>query len=120
MEFQNLFTWSEVGAIDLWLIVHILWGAVIGLFLIKKGKKFFSSLIISAILIIGWEYGEYLWGIDELWTNIGLDIIIGLVGFVIGYRLPKRLSLDPYVFLIPLTTVVLILNYIGWVNYVPR
>lgn len=116
----RLFSWQDNAFLDLWSIVHILWGGILGFVAIHKKWSFYPSLVIATILIIFWEYIEYVWGINESWTNILSDIVLGITGFITGYKLPTKMKVDPYIFLIPTFLIVVVLEYIGWINYLSR
>ncbi len=104
----------------MWSLVHLFTGGIIGLICIHKKWPFYPSLIISTILIILWEYFEFLFGIHESITNISVDIILGVAGFIGGYKIPGKMKVDPYMILIPLVIAVSVLAYIGWLNYLTR
>lgn len=117
-----LFSWNDGGFIDLWSIVHILSGGVMGSLAIHAWNKtpFKKLLWIAIFLIVLWEYAEYVVGILESFGNIFTDIVLGIAGFILGYELPKKLKVDPYIILIPTFIVTIVLAYIGWINYLSR
>ncbi|PIR37236.1 MAG: hypothetical protein COV34_03370 [Candidatus Zambryskibacteria bacterium CG10_big_fil_rev_8_21_14_0_10_42_12] len=123
MDLQALFSWQDNTFFDLWSIVHILWGAVMGgvaLHALSKTYSYKNLFITAFILIILWEYGEYLVGIIETWGNILTDVILGIGGYYLGYTLPNKLKTPDYTILIPVFVVAFTLTYIGWINYLAQ
>lgn len=120
MELATLFTWQDNSWLDLWTIVHLFWGAILGLFFVSRHKTYAYTFIVSFSLIMLWEYTEYLWGISESATNIFTDIVVGILGVVIGYILPAQTKQNPYQFLIPLILITIVLEYIGWIHYLSQ
>ena len=76
--------WKHRTYIDLWSLVHLASGALLGMASYAFGYGFEAALILTAILLIAWELLEWIVGISETAANIVLDIIIGLAGFFLA------------------------------------
>ncbi|MGV8162045.1 MAG: hypothetical protein ACP5N2_01785 [Candidatus Nanoarchaeia archaeon] len=79
--------WKEGKYLDLWSVNHTLAGCVLGSIFIFINLQIWVSLIISVILMIGWEIFEIYYGIKEGLANKILDVVTGLVGFFLTYYL---------------------------------
>lgn len=78
--------WKHGTYIDLWSVVHLGSGALLGSLFFYFGINFFWSGIITLALLILWELFEVLIKINESRKNVLADIIIGMAGFyIIGY-----------------------------------
>lgn len=80
--------------IDLWSLVHLSSGLILGVLLKKLYQKKYSWLIVL-LLLVGYEIVEvFLTGIlfvSETPADTVWDIIIGMTGFFIAYRFtPKK------------------------------
>src|SRR3989344_9384190 len=69
---------------DLWSIVHLLSGILLGAVLFWLNIKFLPALVIAVLLFVGWEWFESAVKIIEKWPNVLSDIIFGLAGFFIS------------------------------------
>ena len=75
--------WKEGKYVDLWSINHILSGVVVGALLFRFGLNFHWAIIVSLALFVGWEIFEIVIGIKEHMTNIVMDVVFDLVGFLL-------------------------------------
>lgn len=102
---------------DLWLFIHLLSGLTLGSLCYILDFSYGLALGIGIGLICGWELFEWLFDIKEHNENKLIDIIIGLLGFWVGYRYMSS-NLD-HVYLLFIIEICLlgILCIIGWLNY---
>lgn len=78
--------WKEGKYIDAWSIVHFISGLLLGFILNALGFSIFEGFLIAAFLVILWEIIEpFIWkGWHETWQNRVVDIIIGLIGYLVA------------------------------------
>ena len=74
--------WKHGALIDLWTLVHILSGALLGVAASWIGFSFLTSLILAFLLLIAWEAYEWLLGILESPANVASDLVFGTLGFL--------------------------------------
>lgn len=114
-------SWDGALYWDWWMIVHALAGVVLG----YVGKMFDISFVLSGIvvfvLLTAWEIYEEVAQIEEPLVNTIIDIAIGMVGFVIAYKLfPTSTLLDDAVLAGFLLLVWIGLSVWGWAAYRAR
>jgi len=90
---------NSVISIDVWSLIHLFAGALILFLLIKyiKNKSLNFYFISLFILVVLWEVFEFTnYGIlknslflSESVTNIAWDIILGMFGGVLFFKLKK-------------------------------
>ena len=73
--------WREGKYVDLWLLNHTLIGAVLAGFFEIVGVPVLISLIISTLVIVGWEFWEVFKKISEAFWNKIIDVVTGILGF---------------------------------------
>lgn len=107
---------------DLWSVPHLFYGVLAAFIAVKARYSFKKGIVITTLLAIFWEFLEIYSG--EAWevnTNRIVDVLIADAGFIITwfYVYGKHLSaiqikkyLNISIFL------VIILNLIGWLNYI--
>ncbi|MEK7187175.1 MAG: hypothetical protein AAB690_01290 [Patescibacteria group bacterium] len=78
--------WKHGKYIDLWSVVHFLSGALLASFFFYLGLDLFWSSTFTLVILLGWEFFESVLGILETTSNVVVDIIIGLVGFLLFAR----------------------------------
>lgn len=76
--------WKHGTYIDLWSLVHFLSGALLASLFYKLQYGFVLSLVLSTLLLLAWEVFEWIKKIIEPSINVGMDIIIGVIGFLFG------------------------------------
>jgi len=78
--------------LDYWSVIHFISGFILGLILLKYHPNKFSWLIVLALLI-GYEFFEVLLNgilfVPETFIDTFWDIIVGMTGFFIGYKVLK-------------------------------
>lgn len=70
-------------AVDWWSLAHFLGWIVVADFFVQLNLVK-VGFFISLIAMIAWEFLEYQGGIRESWDNRNLDVILGILGFVVG------------------------------------
>jgi hypothetical protein len=122
MKYLNKFNhqkiWEEGECLDLWSLNHIFAGASLaGLFFILK-IPFLISFIISLILMLSWEIYEILNLIIEKPCNKIMDIVTGVLGFVITYYLFLQISQVYHIILfIVISAIFVFLELWGYFSY---
>jgi hypothetical protein len=92
--------WKHGKFVDLWSVVHLLAGFLLGGLFYLLGSQFLWSLIFALSIMLLWEVFELATGIIEESLNVIMDIIIGLAGFLLAswlyflYGAPLDLSLN--------------------------
>ena len=108
--------WVEGRYVDLWTIPHILAGVVLAGFLNWFSLSFWSNIIISMLIIIGWEFFElYMLDIHEHIPNKIMDVLTGLIGFLGMHYFINIFSIGPIIpYLIILTIIYISFNIWGY------
>lgn len=83
-----LTSWGGAQYIDRWFFVHLLGGFVLALVLRFYSISLRRALIMSGLILIGWEIYEKAFNIAEPWINTFIDIIIGYLGVFFAYKIP--------------------------------
>src|SRR4051794_30035219 len=79
---ERMDIWREGKWVDLWSTVHFLSGVSLGL-----GMYFFTfgtmgSIIITLLLLIGYEMWEAMVKIEETPQNRFMDVVVGIASFL--------------------------------------
>lgn len=116
------FTWSEARYLDLWAVPHLLSGVALAFLFLSFGSLRSLSYGISFLILAGWELGEGIVGIREARENSVLDVVIGIVGFVLAYEIGRlALSSETVTALFVFDIIVLsLLTLFGWLDYRKR
>jgi len=119
MRLDHAKLWGEGRYIDLWTIPHILAGVLLCGFLYWFGISLPINIIITSIIVIGWEFFEFHFlGVHEHLTNSFIDILVALIGFAITFSFIIKYSIEivlPYLFI--LTIIYIVLNAWGFLAY---
>ncbi len=112
-------SWQEGKYFDLWILVHFLAGLFIGSLSYFLHLSTLSSYIIATVLIVGWEVFEAVFHIKEHNENRGVDIAVGLAGFLVGFYVLNILNADLYIkqILVIEGALLALLEFMGWLNY---
>jgi hypothetical protein len=96
--------WKHGKYLDTWSIVHFLSGFLLANAFYWYGFDFLWSLVLSLLIMLGWEICEMFMDIIEPSPNVATDIIVGLLGYFLGASMYFYLELDfkPVVFLVVL------------------
>ena len=100
----------------MWSIPHILCGVVlVGVFCYFK-IKFWPNLILSTLIMIGWEFFElYVLNVHEYITNKIMDVVTGLIGFFVTYAFILKFGIKNMLPWLAVVTIIwLLLNYLGF------
>lgn len=113
--------WKHGKFVDMWSVVHLSSGFLLSGFLYWMGYSFELSLILAVAALVAWEGFEWLTRIIEPSVNVFVDIIIGMVGFLVGAYLyfGGARSFDPVDFWIVLA-VTLVLSLWGFLDFKKR
>lgn len=106
----NLFV--ELPYFDLWSISHILYGMVLFLLLLNKGRIF--SYLIIGITAIAWEVFEVLINVFEYPSNRVSDIVVTFIGFYLAFKLDLKRKKHKIV----IFSGFIVWNLFGWLSYV--
>ncbi|MFA6227121.1 MAG: hypothetical protein WC631_01395 [Candidatus Paceibacterota bacterium] len=114
--------WKEGKYIDMWSVPHVLCGVIFAGILNWLGIGFLSNLILSTIIMIGWEFFElYVLNVHEYITNKIMDVVTGLIGFFIMYSSISRYGIKAMLPWLIVTIIIwLILNYWGFYAHKTR
>lgn len=112
------FRWSEAKYLDLWSIVHVLFGVMLGIVIPFFGFSFLVSVSIAVILLLAWELFESAVGIGEFAMNKFIDLLVGMIGYFIALNwVPADKQL---VALIVILLIITALNWTGFQAYKRR
>jgi type III secretory pathway component EscU len=77
--------WKHGKYVDLWSLVHFLSGVLLAAVTQRLDLPFFWALAVSVVALVAWEWFEALKKIIEPSVNVTVDIVIGLVGFLLAW-----------------------------------
>ena len=109
--------WTERKYLDFWSLNHILAGCMLASIFIFFNISFLTSIIISFLILLAWEFFEFFAGIHETMENKILDVIIGLLGFFITYYLMNNNIFNNLTLFLIIFFPFLILETWGWLAY---
>lgn len=115
LQFSN----ADKNSFDVWSLPHFLSGVLIGLPSLWYGMDFMFSFCTLIIFSAIFEVVEIINKVDEPLSNKLLDIILGIVAFLITYYYFLSLS-DLYQSIIFVLSAVLYFSIIipGWIKYI--
>ncbi len=100
--------WKEGEWLDLWSVVHLLTGFLVGLGFYFLHFKGFSAIALAFVVLVAYEMWEALVKIEETPINRMMDVVVGMCSF-----LPAFLYLGPILLtsqLLFIFTLVLLIN----------
>lgn len=109
--------WEEGNHVDLWTLNHILGGGVLASICIYIGWDFWTSLIISFLIMLSWDLFEIARGIKEHTNNKIWDIVTGLSGFFATYYLMTNHTFNNLIFFLVILIPFVILEIWGYLTY---
>jgi hypothetical protein len=112
--------WKKGRALDLWSIPHFLFGVITGMVPFLTDLSPSAALLLTCLLALGWEVGEFFFGIKETLLNSLFDIVLPIVAFVLTFQLLLALSLhidDLRVLAIGVVAVYAFTNISGWLAF---
>tara|TARA_Y100000310_G_scaffold73282_1_gene69449 strand:- start:1167 stop:1574 length:408 start_codon:yes stop_codon:yes gene_type:complete len=77
--------WKKHKYLDLWSLTHFVCGLVLGSVSVLLIGSFGWSLLVVFVVMTVWELYEFKTGIIEEVPNKILDVVVGLIGFVVFY-----------------------------------
>ena len=114
-------SWTEGKYFDLWTLTHVLGPAILGLLFDFLHWDEPLVWIVGGVLIISWEVGEWMIGIQETVMNRVLDIIIGYVSLIGAFMIAQYIEGVFQFSLLGFFVIVLaVLNVFGWRSYKTR
>ena len=110
--------WKEGKYIDLWSLNHVLSGGVLAGLLIFIGLPFWVSFLAALSLILGWEIYEIVKGIEEPIGNKIMDVVTGILGFIVMYPLFMKMDeISRIIIFAIISTIFLFLELWGFIAY---
>jgi len=79
--------WREGTWVDLWSVVHLLSGLLIGLFFYYIGLHAVAGVVVALVALTAYELFEVLAKIQESPTNRFMDVVVGMMGYVPAFFL---------------------------------
>lgn len=113
--------WSEGRFFDRWMLVHFISGVAGGF-----SNRFFKLstpmvLVVALSVMCAWELGERLSGVKENWSNVFIDIAVGLAGVALAVAIATRLTPRGELVAFWLTFAVATVSSVqGWIAYKRR
>ena len=83
--FRRTDIWREGTWLDLWSVVHLLSGVLIGLGFYFLHIDELASIVIALTALICYEIWERIVQIEEALTNGFMDVVVGMAGFVAAF-----------------------------------
>lgn len=83
--FTRTDVWREGVWLDLWSVVHLLSGTLVGFVLYLLNFSGEASAVIAFLLFVLYEMWEVMVQIEETPTNRMMDVVVGMVGYGISY-----------------------------------
>ena len=84
---QRTDIWREGNWLDLWSIVHLLSGTLVGIGFYFLGFGALASTALALVSLTAYEMWEMLVRIEETPTNRLMDVVVGMAGFVPAFFL---------------------------------
>ena len=115
------FSWSEGRYFDLWSLVHSLSGITLGFIIAFLQIQTVLAYTLAFVIIVLWEVFEKSVGIHETKENRVLDIVVGMIFFVVAYKVSDMIQANAQESLTIFSVLVLaFLTLIGWLDYRKR
>lgn len=108
--------WREGKWLDLWSVVHVLSGLLLGFFLYLFRVDAMYGLVFVVVLLSVYELFELLVDIYEAPTNRIMDIAVGMLGYILAFFLFSPHLTGKYIVLtfVALLIVTSVMSIIGW------
>ena len=110
--------WSEGRFFDRWMLVHFISGVAGGF-----SNRFFDLttpmvFVVALGVMAVWELGERLSGVRENWSNVFIDIAVGLAGVTLALAIATQLTPQGELVAFWLTFAVATVGSVrGWIAY---
>lgn len=116
-----LASWGGAQYLDWWMLVHLIGGLSLGYAARFFGFDLLPAVVAGVVIIVGWEIYEELAHIPEPLSNTILDIVLGLVGFLVAYKYFDIQERQTQTFLLVVLFAMWIgLNLWGWISWKKR
>jgi len=79
--------WREGKWLDLWSVVHVLSGLLVGFFSYFVGIDALLGIVLAIVVFTVYELFEVYVEIEEAPTNRFMDVVIGMVGYIPAFFL---------------------------------
>lgn len=112
--------WKHGMYVDMWSFIHFLSGFLLAGIFYKFDYSFLSSLIFSLILLIAWEFFEWIIKIIEPSTNVIMDLVIGSLGFFVGWYIFYFLRENFNYYFYTALTISVVLSSWGFIDFLKR
>lgn len=116
--------WKEGQYIDLWSLVHFLFGVLFVFLADFFELTFLNALIILTVSTTIWELVEFASGkAKELFFNKVADVVVADIGFLFMYilLLINNVGRGVYMFIFSLIAVIfVVLNINGWNHHIKK
>lgn len=86
--------WKMEKYLDLWSVNHTLAGSLLAGIFLSFGTPLLTSMVISFLMLIGWEFFEIFHHVHETIQNRLSDMIVGMLGFFVAYYLMSNDIVD--------------------------
>ena len=106
--------WKSHAFIDRWSFVHVSWGFIFGLGFEYTQFAVLTSLLLVCALLVLWEIFEAFIGFGEGWVGVLSDIIVGILGFFVGFYILSEFHIVFFPLLGAITLVTMVMVYRGW------
>ena len=114
-------SWNHGRFVDLWSIIHIISGVMLGLVVLALDINFFYGLLFALVGMIAYEAYEMILKIIEDAENSITDVVLGILGYIASYQFFGSDPTTNYVlYLLFFVVVNAALFYIGWQKYLRR
>lgn len=94
---------------DIWSINHLLGGSLLAGFIYLRGDDLWIGFGISFLAMVAWEIFELVRNIHEFFWNRVLDLVIGVIGFLLTIDLIPGLQNEHAI----LSLVIILLAFFG-------
>lgn len=84
--------WKHGTYVDTWSVVHFLSGFILAGLCYLVGFGFMYALGVSVAILFLWEAFEWLIRIIEPSVNVLVDLLVGVIGFLVGASIYHFLS----------------------------
>lgn len=114
-KFVRTDVWQEGKWLDLWSVIHFLSGITMGFLPKYLGLDIFPAYIIAFLLLVLYEMFEAIAKIEETRSNRVMDVVVGMISFMIAYYIHPFISEPAGAYLLmwffALTSVI---SFMGW------
>jgi uncharacterized protein YacL len=108
--------WREGAWLDLWSVVHVLSGLLLGFFFYYLDIHAIFGVLLAVLVLTVYELFEMFVEIYEAPTNRFMDVVVGIVGYLLAFFLISPLLAKEYLVLtfVCMFIVNSVMSIIGW------